>query len=104
MDYTLTHYKQNRGIIFRTSGGNKYLISKRKSYQVYLKCVLFRSGCKSTAKLSQDKNLIYVFSDHNHGVELYNEDVYSVKNKCKEAAKSFMMLQGTILKEEQLHL
>ena len=53
---------------------------------------------KSTAKLSQDKNLIYVLSDHNHGVELYNEDVYSMKNKCKEAAKFLMMLQGRIRK------
>ena len=88
MEYTLTHYKQNRGLIYQTSEGHKYLVSRRKGDQIYLKCVLFRQGCKSTAKLIQECNLIRLQADHNHGVAHYNDDIYIMKAKCKQAAKS----------------
>ena len=88
MEYTLTHYKQNRGLIYRTSEGHKYLVSRRKGNQIYLKCVLFRSSCKSTAKLSQESNLIILLANHNHEIDNYNDHIYLMKAKCKEAAKS----------------
>ena len=88
MDYTLTHYKQNRDIIYRTSGGQKYLISKSKRNQVYMKCSCFVEGANLLLNSVKTKNLICVVSNYNHGVELYNKDVYLMKNKCKEAAKS----------------
>ena len=58
MEYTLTIYKQNRGLLNRTFEGHKCLISRREGNQIYLKCVLFCSRCKSSAKLSQESNLI----------------------------------------------
>ena len=88
MDYTITHYKQNRGSIYQTSEGHKYLVSKRRGDLIYLKCVLFRNGCKSTAKLIQECNLIRLQADHNHGIDKYDDDIYIVKANCKEAAKS----------------
>ena len=88
MEYTLTHYKQNRGLIYRTSEGHKYLVSRRKGNQIYFKCVLFRSSCKSTAKLSQESNLIILLANHNHETDNYNDHIYLMKAKCKEAAKS----------------
>ena len=88
MKNTLIHYKQNRGLIYRTSDGHKYLVSRRKGNQIYFKRVLFRSSCKSTAKLSQESNLIILLADHKNGIDLYNDDIYLIKAKCKEAAKS----------------
>ena len=88
MEYTLTHCKQNRGLIYRTSEGHKYLVSRRKGNQIYLKCILFRSRCKSTAKLSQESKLIILLVDHNDGIGHFNDDIYRMRAKCKEAAKS----------------
>ena len=88
MEYTLNTYKQNRGSIYTTSEGHKYLFTKRKDTDIYLKFVLFRKGCKSKAKLNQDINKISLSSQHNHGLNMYNDDIYSIKKKCNEAAKS----------------
>ena len=65
MEYTLNTYKQNRGSIYTTSDGHKYLVTKRKDTDIYLKCVLFRKGCKSKAKLNQDLNKVSLSSQHN---------------------------------------
>ena len=88
MEYTLNTYKQNRGSIYTTFDGHKYLVTKRKDTDIYLKCVLFRNGCKSKAKLNQDINKIILTSQHNQGLDMYNDDIYSMKKKCNEAAKS----------------
>ena len=91
MEYTLTTYKQNRGTIYETSDGYKYISSKRMVVYNYLglfESVLFRNGCNSTAKLDHDSNLISIISWHNHGHSEFNNDIYLVEAKCKEAAKT----------------
>lgn len=88
MEYSLTHYKQNRGSIYRTSEGHNYLVSRRKGNQIYLKCVILGSGCKSTAKISQEDNMNLALTDHNYGIEHYKDDIYLIKANCKPAAKS----------------
>ena len=88
MEYTLNYYKQNRGSIYTTSDGHKYLVTKRKNTEIYLKCVLFRKGCKSKAKFNQDINKISLSSQHNHGLDDNKDDIYSIKRACKVAAKS----------------
>ena len=67
MNYTLDTFKHIRGLIYTTSDNHKYLVSKRKSDNtIYLKCVLFREGCKATAKLNQNSLLIDQLASHNH--------------------------------------
>ena len=88
MNYTLDTFKHIRGLIYTTSDNHKYLVSKRKSDNtIYLKCVLFREGCKATVKLNQNSLLIDQLASHNHEIDSYNADIYSIKAKCKEAAK-----------------
>ena len=87
MDYTLNSYKHTRGVIYTTSDCHKYLVSKRKTDYTYLKCVLFREGCKATAKLLNTQ-LIEPLSSHNHDIDGYNSDIFSMKARCKETAKS----------------
>ena len=42
-----------------------------------LRSVLFRNGCKFTAKLNHDSNLISFISWPNHGHSEYNNDIYN---------------------------
>ena len=58
MEYTIDYYKRHTGRVLTTTDGHKYLKCKVKENKTYLKCVLFRDGCKATAKLQMDTNLI----------------------------------------------
>ena len=74
---------------------------------MYMKCVLFRNGCKSTAKLSQESKRIILLGDHNHGIEQYNDDIYLSVRKLlnileKICARFSMMSLAEIPMEEQL--
>ena len=54
---------------------------------IYLKCAIFRSGCKGTSKLNRTRNLIYRMQIHIHEVLEYKTDVHQLKTKCKTVAK-----------------
>ena len=55
-----------------------------KENTTYLRCVLSKDGCKGTAKLKLETNLIYPNSIHNHGIGDYKSGVYELKPKCKK--------------------
>ena len=46
MEYTSDEYKRSVGRVYTTTDENKYIKSKIVVGHIYLKCVLFRSGCK----------------------------------------------------------
>ena len=52
-------------------------------------------GCKGTSKLNLDTDLIYPSSIQNHDIELYQSEVYNLKNRCKKIARSS---QGSLRK------
>ena len=57
---------------FVTPDGCKYISNRTKLNCFYLRCVLFKKGCKGTAKLNTDIYLVYPKSEHNHQIEDYN--------------------------------
>ena len=83
MEFTTDEYKRSVGKVFTTSDGNKYIQSKLKGNYIYLRCVLFRNTCKGTSKLNRETNLITPLKGHNHEVDEYKSEVYSLKTKCK---------------------
>ena len=83
MDYSFDQYKRITGKVFTSSDGYKYLCHKSKENILYLRCVLFMKDCKGSAKLEKAKNLIYLKSEHNHGLQDYSAEVYAIKTKCK---------------------
>ena len=68
MEYSRGEYKNKRGNVYTTTDGYKYTLSKERKSVAYLKCVLFREKCPSTAKLEMSINKITVICPHNHGV------------------------------------
>ena len=61
---------------------------KVKENKAYLKCVLFRNGCKATAKLDMQTNLITALAKHNHTLVAYNSAANELKSKCKIIAQN----------------
>ena len=51
MEYKFEYFRRHTGKVFTTTDEHKYLKCKVKENKAYLKCVLFRNGCKATAKL-----------------------------------------------------
>ena len=49
----------------------------------------FKKGCKGTAKLNTDINLIYPKSENNHQIELYKSNAFALKSKYKKMATTF---------------
>ena len=95
MEYTLDSYLRSGGKIFTTSNGYKYLKYKVKKTKAYLRCVLWKKGCKGTSKMNLDTDIIYPSSIHNHDIELYQSEVYDLKTRCKKVARSS---QGSLRK------
>ena len=54
MEYTLDQYQRKGGKIVTTSDGFKYIYHKSQNNIHYLKCALFRNGCKGSAKLDTE--------------------------------------------------
>ena len=54
---------------------------------MYLRCVLFRDGCKGPSKLDHESNLIRSLNSHNHNVEKFKTEVYQLKTKCKSVIR-----------------
>ena len=76
MEYTLSSFRQLVGKIYTTSDGHKFINSKICEKLIYLKCAIFRSGCKGTGRLNRETDLITPLSQHNHNIEEYRPDVY----------------------------
>ena len=53
MEYTVDEYKRSVGRVLTTQNGNKYIKSKITGNLMYLRCVVFRDGCKGTSKLAK---------------------------------------------------
>lgn len=84
MEYQIEEYRRKGGKIASTTDGYKYFLNSRPtSTYINLKCVLFRKGCRGTAKLVLGINLIYPKSEHNHDVEEYNAEVFELKAKSR---------------------
>ena len=90
MEYTRGHYKHKRGTIFTTSDGFKYTQYKVKSQITYLRCVLYKdtNKCKGSAKLKAEFNTIVPLNPHNHPISHYKADIFELKSKCLNAARS----------------
>ena len=69
MEFKLDSYRRQNGNIFTTPDGHKYIKSKSREGKAYLKCVLYRNGCKATAKLNLITNLIIPGANHNHSIQ-----------------------------------
>ena len=87
MEYSRGEYKNKRGNVYTTTDGYKYTLSKERKSVAYLKCILFREKCPSTAKLELSINKITVICPHNHGVSNYHAEKFKLRTKCKIAAK-----------------
>ena len=83
MEYNLEEYQRKGGKIFVTPDGYKYFSNTKK-----LNCVLFKKGCKGTAKLNTDISLIYPKSEHNHEIEVYQSDAFALESKCRKMANT----------------
>ena len=88
MEYSLDEYKRSVGNVFTTENGHKYIKSKNTDKYMYLRCVLFRDGCKGSSKLDHESNLIRSLNPHNHNVEKYKTEVYQLKTKCKSVVRN----------------
>ena len=86
MEYYLDEYQRKGGKVFVTSDGFKYFSNRTNFNCVHLRCVLFKKGCKGTAKLNTDMNLIYPKSEHNHQIEDYKSETFALKFKCRKMA------------------
>ena len=88
MDYKIDNYRRMSGHILTTADGHKYLRRKYAVNSVYLKCALFRDGCKATAKLDKDTDLITPGNVHNHDFTKYHSETYNLKKRCKIMART----------------
>ena len=88
MEYKIDNYRRMSGHILTTAVGHKYLSRKYAVNAVYLKCALFRDGCKATAKLDKDTDLITPGNVHNHDFTQYHSETYNLKKRCKIMART----------------
>ena len=86
MEYTLIPYKRLVGKVYTTSDRHKFINSKITEKYIYLKCAIFRTGCKGTGRLNRVTDLITPLSQHNHNTKKYISDVFDLKTKCKKTA------------------
>ena len=88
MEYNTEEYKRKGGRAITTSDGFRYFSNRKKSDCIYLKCVLFRNGCKGTAKMNTELNLVYLKTEHNHEVGVYDSEVLALKSQCRKRAST----------------
>ena len=77
MEYFTEEYKRKGGKAITTPDGFRYFSNRKKTDCIYLKCVLFRNGCKGTAKMNTELNLVYLKSEHN-----------ALKSRCRKRAST----------------
>ena len=83
--------------------GHKYTSSTDRESIAYLKCILFREGCPSTAKLNKLTKTIVIVCIHNHGVQDYNAEKFKLRAKCKTAAKNSTIALRQLFDETTRH-
>ena len=76
MEFTIQEYKRSLGKVVITPDGYNYVHSKITEDCIYLKCSLFRCGCKGTSKQNGSRNLVTPMNSHNHRVDDYKDGVY----------------------------
>ena len=86
MEYKLESYRRHNGQIVIAADGHKYIRRKYTETAVYLKCALFRDGCKATANLNRETDLITPGNVQNHNLKRYNSSTFQLKSKCKTIA------------------
>ena len=69
MEFISEEYKRCIGNVVTTTDGYKYVQSKVTEKYIYLKCAIFRGGCKGTGKINLIRNLITPMKEHNHSVD-----------------------------------
>ena len=88
MEFQIDQFRRLGGKVFSSSDGHKYLCHKSKGNILYLRCVLYKKGCKASAKLDKEVNLLYPKSVHDHELQEYHTDVNLIKTKCKRIAQT----------------
>ena len=99
MDYTCGSYKHKGGMIFTTSDGFKYNRYKAKPGMTYLRCVLYQNAkaCKGSAKL--ETHSIIPLKAHNHPLSEYRAEVFLLKLKCLDAARTLRDRLSQVFKQ-----
>ena len=87
MEFISEEYKRCIGNVVTTTDGYKYVQPKVTEKYIYLKCAIFRGGCKGSGKINLIRNLITPMKEHNHSVDDYKSDIFKLKTKCKTMAK-----------------
>ena len=88
MKYSFDEYKRSVASVYTIQDGNKYIQSKIVVKYIYIRCGLFRSGCKGAAGLNRQTNLITPLNQHNHNTEAFKTEIYQLKTKCKTITKN----------------
>ena len=88
MEYTIDEYKRSFGKVFTSYDEHKYIQSKPTDKYIFLKCAIFRTGCKGSSRINRETNLITPLRDHNHTVNDYMSEIFKLKSNCKSTAKS----------------
>ena len=83
MEFNSDEYKRCIGKVLTSIDSHKYVQSKIKEKYTYLKCAIFRSGCKETGKIDFLRNLIIPMRVHTHVVEDYKADTFKPKPSAK---------------------
>ena len=101
MEYPRGDYKHKRGAIFTTSDGFKYTQYKLKSQITYLRFVLQKdiNKCKGSAKLKPEFNTIVPLNPHNHPKSHYKADIFELKSKCLNTARSSLDRLSKVFKK-----
>ena len=90
MEFNTEEYKRRGSNVFTSADGFKYVQSKTIENGVYLKCAIFRNGCKETAKLNLTRHLITPMHLHNHEVSKYDvrtSDLHNLQNSIRTCAE-----------------
>ena len=81
MEFTRGSYKNKRGNVYTTEDEHKYTLSKDRESIRYLKCILFREKCPSTAKLNKLTDIITISCQHNHPMDNYHAEKFKLRAK-----------------------
>ena len=88
MEYQLETYRRQSGQVLTTTDEHKYVKRKVTETNLYLKSPLFRDGCKATAKLNKELNLMTPINIHNHDLTMYKAETFRLKAKCMAIART----------------
>ena len=81
----LQECKRSLGKVITTADGHSYVHSKMTDDYIYLKCAIFRTGCKGTCKLNRVRSLITPMKQHNHSVKDYKAMFSGSRESVKQS-------------------